>query len=113
MPIVLILKTKSMNKFNQFNIDTKSQTFVGKHIDIEKIFNADIIVHKYKIGPSKYVKEKGSPNRLDMQITFEGEMRVIWTGSVSLMEQIEKVPKPSGFPFETKITRENKRYSFN
>jgi len=102
-----------MNKFSQYNIDTKSNVLVGKRIDIDKVFDTDIIVHKYKIVPSKYQKDKGHNLRLDMEITFEGEKRVVWTTSTALMEQIKLVPEADGFPFETKITKEHKRYSFN
>lgn len=99
-----------MRKFNEFNIKQESKSFTGDKIKMSKILNKDITVLDFKIVPSKYT-EKGNGNRLDMQIEVNGIKHVIFTGSISLAEAIQQVPK-DGFPFSTTIIEENERYLF-
>lgn len=76
---------------------------------MKNILDKEIIVHDYKKGPSKY--ESGT--RLDLQITYQGEKRVTWTSSASLIEMIGGVKKDD-FPFSAKIIKdENERYLFS
>lgn len=74
--------------------------------------NNTIIVHKFRITDSKFSKEKGNGKCLHMQISIDGKFHVVFTGSVALMDLIQQVPETVGFPFETKITKENKRFQF-
>jgi len=101
-----------MKKFSEFNIDTKTTAFVGKKIDIENVFNTTITVHKFRIVDSKYPKDRGANKCLHLQISIESEFHVLFTISTDLMDQIQQIPA-NGFPFETKITKENKIYQFN
>ena len=98
-----------MNKFKDFGIKPQSKAFEGDKIKIDRILNKTIYVHDYKIEQSKY--EKGSGKCLYMQIVVDGIKRVVFTGSVGLMEVIGQVPKEK-FPFETIIVRENERFEF-
>lgn len=100
-----------MNTFSQMNITLKDKAYVGKSIEAEELFDKEIIVHHFKIGPSKY-PEKGNGKCLTIQIEFEGKKRVLFTGSGVLMEQIVQVEE-SGFPFKTTIKRVEKSFKFH
>lgn len=78
--------------------------FVGRHIEMDKILNCEIIIHKFDIQPTKS-KTSTNPNCLYLQIEYEGEYRVTWKGSNNLMKLITKV-KAEDFPFKVKITKE-------
>lgn len=99
-----------MKSFKQFNIQTTSKNFEGDKIKIAKVLNKEIIVHDYKIEDSKF--DKGSGKCLYLQIHVDNAKRVLFTGSVSLMEMIKQVAKED-FPFTTTIVRENERFQFS
>ncbi len=100
-------------KFGDFNIDTSSTAFLGKRIEIDDVFNKIIMVHKFRIVDSKYPKERAVNKCLHLQISIDGTYHVVFTISNALIDQIQQVPYPSGFPFETKITNDNRRFQFN
>ncbi|NJE06874.1 hypothetical protein E3E36_12170, partial [Thermococcus sp. M36] len=78
-------------------------------IKIDRVLNKQITVEAYKIEQSKF--EKGNGKRLDMQITVDGTKRLLFTGSINLMDMIQQVPSDK-FPFTTTIVRENERLIF-
>ncbi len=90
-----------MNEFKDFGIKPKSKGFEGDKIKIGKVLNKRIKVCDFKEGESKF-KEKGSGRCLDLQIEIDGEKRVVFTGSLSLIDMITQVPKDK-FPFMTSI----------
>jgi hypothetical protein len=98
-----------MNTFKDFNIAPKIQAFQGDKIKIERILNKQILVEDFKIDISKY--GKGNGKVLTLQLTLDREKRVLFTGSVTLMDMIEQVSKEN-FPFTTTIIKENERYQF-
>lgn len=99
-----------MNNFKDFGIQPASKGLVGEKIKIAKILNVEITVHDFRIVDSKY---GNTGNKcLHLQIGLGKEKRVVFTGSVSLMELIEQVPK-SKFPFTTKIIEDNDRFLFS
>lgn len=100
-----------MKQFKDFDITMESKHFIGDRIDTDRILNQEIIVHDFKIEESKY-KDKGNGKCLYLQITFEGNKRVVFNGSGYLMEMIKKIPK-DGFPFKTTIIKESKRLIFS
>jgi len=102
-----------MNRFSQFNIKTTSKGFEGNKIKMAKILNREITVHGFKIEESKVpaFKEKGSTKCLHLSISFDGEMHIVFTSSVGLIEAIQQVPE-NKFPFTTTIIEENDRYKF-
>jgi hypothetical protein len=102
-----------MNKFNQFGINTAAKSFVGTKVEIDTILNRNIAVHDFRIVDSKYGEAKGNGKCLHLQITIGETQHVVFTGSGCLMDQIQQVPKPAGFPFETKIQKESKRLFFS
>lgn len=96
-----------MKKFSDFNITVEQACFVGDKIKMSRILNRKIIVHAYKIGPSKHYKG----DCIDMQVEVDGTKYVCFSGSQKLKEQILQVPE-SGFPFEATIVVENEAHLF-
>lgn len=97
-----------MNKFKDFNIQPKINSFIGDKIAVKKLFGTEIKVHAFKIEPSK--KKEGT-DLLTLQIEKGGDMRVVFTGSKVLMDQIRRVPEDR-FPFLTTIIGDNERFEF-
>ncbi len=98
-----------MNCFKEFGIKVSSKGFEGDKIKIDRVMNKQIVVEYFKIESSKY--EKGNGKCLCLQIIIDNTKRVVFSGSSSLMEMIEKVPG-NGFPFTTTIVKENERFQF-
>ena len=97
-----------MKSFKDFNIKPKLSTFTGDKIKIDKVLNIEIIVHAFKIEDSK--KKQGT-KLLTLQIEKQGTRHVIFTGSTVLMQTVQEVPK-DGFPFSTKIIKQDEHYEF-
>jgi hypothetical protein len=97
-----------MRDFKEFGIMpvADDELFVGDKIKIERILNRKITVHKHEITDSKF---KGKC--LTIQISLGEEKRIIFTGSMSLIDMLGKVPQ-EGFPFSTIIVKENERFQF-
>jgi hypothetical protein len=102
-----------MNRFSQFNIKEPVRGFEGSKIKMSRILNKEIVVHDFKIEDSKVqaFKDKGSGKCLNLQISFDNEMHVIFTSGIGLIETIQQVPKVS-FPFTTIIIEENDKFKF-
>lgn len=99
-----------MHSFKDFGIKPEIKCFEGDKIRMEKILNKQIIVVDYKCEDSKF-KEKGTGKLLTLQIIVDNNKRIVFTGSATLMEMINKVPKEK-LPFITTIVRENERFEF-
>lgn len=97
-----------MINFKDFNISPVIKNFTGDKIAIKRLFNREIKVLDYKIEPSK---QKENTQLLTLQIEFQNEKRVVFTGSTILIQQIESVPK-NGIPFTTTIINRNEYYEF-
>jgi len=97
-----------INKFSDFNILPNITSFVGDKIQVQKLFNLPITVIDFKIEPSK---QKTGTDLLTLQIEKSGEKRIVFTGSVVLIDQIKRVPK-NAFPFITTIKGDNDYYEF-
>jgi uroporphyrinogen-III synthase len=98
-----------MNNFKELGIEAPVAAFTGDKIKLNKILNESIIVHRYKIEPSKF--EKGDGKRLVLQIEKNGTNYILFTSSVTLKEMIQQVPT-SKFPFETIIKMIDERPQF-
>lgn len=96
-----------MKKFSDFGLKQDIHNFTGNKIAISKILNREIIVHDYKIEDSNF-----SGKCLYLQIEYNTEKRVVFTGSKYLLDVIEKIPK-TGFPFNTIIIEEDGRFEFS
>jgi hypothetical protein len=97
-----------MRKFSEFNIQPNITSFVGEKIQVQKLFNLPITVIDFKIEPSK---QKKDTQLLTLQIQKGSEKRIVFTGSIVLIDQIKRVPK-NEFPFETVIRGDNDYYEF-
>lgn len=97
-----------MNNFKDFNIKPKPNSFAGDKIQVQKILNVAIKIIAFKIDPSK---QKAGTDCLTLQIEKAGELRIVFTGSRVLMDQIRQVPE-NKFPFTTTIKRDNEYYEF-
>lgn len=96
-----------MKSFSQLGVKTDLQeVFTGEKIKIGRVINREIIVHDFRIEPSKF-----SGQCLYLQIEIDGAKRVVFTGSQGLLQVIQKIPKTE-FPFTTTIVEENERYEF-
>lgn len=100
-----------MNKFSQLGVKVNTQHFVGDKIKMPKVLNIEITVHAYKLEPSKHFQNKGTGQCLYLQITFNGEKRILFTSAVGMIEAIQQVPRDK-FPFDTVIKEEDKRFYF-
>jgi hypothetical protein len=97
-----------MNNFKDLGIKPELNTFTGDKIKVDRILNAEISVHTYKIEESK---KKPGTKFLTLQIEKQGTKHVFFTGSTILMQMIEKVPKDK-FPFKTTIIKESEHLEF-
>jgi|SRR5690606_17927997 len=91
-----------MKNFSDLKIELNR--FEGKKISIDDVVDKPIDVLDFKIEPSNY-KDKGNNMRLTLSIKHEGVKRVIFTSSVILQEQCEKVREVNAFPFKATIKR--------
>ncbi|WP_035677885.1 hypothetical protein [Flavobacterium limnosediminis] len=96
-----------MNNFKDFGIKPVIENFTGDKIKIEKLLNQEIIVLKFRIVPSNY-----EGKRLDLQIQFKDEMRVVWTTAKYLIQTIEKISEDH-FPFKTTIKKVDEHLEFS
>lgn len=99
-----------MNEFKNFNIKPETKSFEGDKIKVDKILNRKITVLAFKIEDSKF-KEKGNGKCLYIQIEFDQDKRILFTGSTYLMDMIQKVPSDK-FPFTTTIQKLNEHLEF-
>lgn len=99
-----------MKQFKDLGIQTKIKSFEGDKISPETVLNRSIKVLDFKIEDSKFM-EKGNGKCLHMQIEYNNEKRVLFSGSGYLMEAIALVMKED-FPFTTTIVKTNKRLEF-
>lgn len=98
-----------MKQFKDFGIKPTLQRLTGDKIKIDRILNKEIVVCDYSLEDSKF--GNGNTKCLYMQIEIDNAKRVVFSGSKSLMELIEQVPK-SEFPFKTIIVKDNERFEF-
>lgn len=100
-----------MNKFSDLGITAESKAFTGDKIKIERVLNREIVIHEFKIEPSKLDGNKGNGFCLYLQISIGDIKYLIMTGSGYLQEMIKKVPQDK-FPITTTIVKDNERYIF-
>lgn len=100
-----------MKDFKELNIVTEENGFIGKKIEMYKVLNCKIVVHKFKIEASKFDKGKGNGKCLYLQIGIDNVMHVVFTGSVKLQNVVTQL-KEEDFPFTTTIVKENDSFKF-
>lgn len=85
-----------MNRFSDFS----TEQLIGEKISIDKILNKEIKVLAFRLKNSKI--EKGS-TYAQIQIELHGELRVIFTNSTVLKEQLQRYKEH--LPFCTTIIK--------
>lgn len=101
---------QNLPKFKDFGIKAQEQAYVGDKVKIERILNREIVVHRFKIGPSNYQKT-GEEKCMTVQIELKGEKAIFFTSSATLMDMISRIPD-NNFPFVATIEKINDRYEF-
>lgn len=101
-----------MKSFKDLGVTPATKGFDGDKISIERLLDREIIVLDFKIVDSKY--DKGSGKCLHLHIKLNDENRVVFTGSLNLIETIQHIKnKSEDLPFKTTIKKNNRQYSFN
>lgn len=96
-----------MHKFSDFaDVDVN----IGDKIKIDDIVNKPIQAMSYRISDSKF-RKPNCDKCLTLQIKYNGEDRVVFTGSNVLIGQIE-IYKDK-LPFETIIIKSERFYTFS
>ncbi len=101
----LISRYFDMRKFSDF-ADEKA-ALEGEKIKLDDVLNRPVEVLQYRVLTGKYETEKC----LQVQIRIDGQLKVIFTGSKILLEQLEKYHNQ--LPFESTIIRPHRYYSFS
>ena len=96
-----------MLKFSEFASEVKSLD--GRKVKIIEILNKKIVVINFKIKISQY--KKGFDRYAIIQADIDDERIVIFTGSVILIEQLEKYGDK--VPFEAEIKQIDKFFTFS
>lgn len=91
-----------MKDFGEFNIEPATKGFKGDKININKLINVNIIVERFNVVPSKF---EGKSDRLDLQVIYNNDYRLVMGSFAGLIEMIKRVPE-SGFPFKCRIVKE-------
>jgi retron-type reverse transcriptase len=108
--INLYKKLTGMNLFSDLGISVDSAPFGSEKIKINRVINKEIEVLDFQLNESKF--ETGKNRKcLKLQIRFENELRVLFTGSTMLTQTMQKV-KREMLPFKTTIVEVNGYYQF-
>jgi len=98
-------EVKSFKSFKDFGISIpESDALQGPKIKVDKLFGRKILVHRYVLKPSKVII---GTTCMWMQISLDGDMRVVFSSSTYLQKMIAEVPYPEGFPFNAVIVRKD------
>lgn len=103
-------KITGMKLFSELGVTIDSAPMTGEKIKINRILNKEIEVVDFELSESKFKKENGRAC-LKLQIRHEGELRVIFTGSVMMVKAIECI-KREMLPFITTVIENNGFYQF-
>lgn len=98
-----------MKTFGDLGIKPSKKMFIGDKIKINRLMNREIVVSGFEVRPSKY-PDKGL-DALILQIEFESESRIVFTGSKVLIDQITQV-NSDDMPFKTTIVKNGEHYEF-
>lgn len=99
-----------MKKFGDFA--KEEHRLEGKKISIDALINKDIDILGFNLSNSKYNKNE-SGKYATVQFKYEGETNkyVFFSGSDVIIKQLMKYKEE--IPFETKIIKINRYYTFS
>jgi len=108
--INLYKKITGMKLFSELGVKVEAAPMTGEKIKINRVLNKAVEVIDFELNTSKFNQER-SRKCLKLQIKFEDELRVIFTGSSMLVNAISMVDKKD-LPFQTTIIETNGFYQF-
>lgn len=97
----------TLHTFAQFNIQLTNK-FVGTKLQVDDIVGQEIIVHDFRVVPSKH---RDNTECLHLQIEMNNKKHVFFTGAKGLIEAVRHISKDM-LPFKTTITRDNRFLQF-
>ena len=99
-----------IRKFSDFAKD--ELRLDGKKIRIDDILNKDIIILGYRLSDSHYSKNK-SGKYVTVQFEYENDenKNIFFSGSDIIIDELKKYE--SNIPFETKVVKINRYYTFS
>src|SRR3954468_15287787 len=97
-----------MKNFSDMGIKPTPPNFTGDSIKIDRILNKEVNVLAFKTGPSS---KKPGTEYLTLQLEVDGAKRVLFSGSKTLIDMIQKV-QTGDIPFKTTIIKESESYQF-
>ncbi len=106
----LYKKITGMKLFSELGIKVDQIPMAGEKIKINRVVNKQIEVVDFELNSSKFNSESGH-KCLKLQIRFENELRVVFTGATMLVQAISKIEK-TNLPFMTIIVENNGFYTF-
>ena len=100
-----------MLDFKDLNVKAPERNFTGTKIPMRKVIYKQIIVHDFKIEPSRYPEKSADGNRLCLQFKMDDKMHIVFSGSGVLMETVKLIDKTK-LPVRTTIKEEFGRLQF-
>lgn len=98
-----------MKDFKELGINPKiPKGFTGTKVKIYNILNKEIVVHGFKVVPSKFNTGKC----LHLQISISETMHVVFGSYTRLIDVLEQIPVAS-FPFKTTIIKPENSFQFS
>lgn len=94
-------------RFSEFAEDDRPLT--GEKVKIESILNQEILVTGYRLAESRY--KSNSPKCLTVQFIKDGAQHVFFTGSMVLINQLNKYGKE--IPFLATIKKIERYYTLS
>ncbi len=79
----------------------------GRKMKINDILGRDIIITGFQTAPSR---KKADAQCVTIQFLMDGELRIVWTGSLVLQRLLKKYADK--IPFQTRIQRANEALVF-
>jgi hypothetical protein len=95
-------------KFSDFA--KESAILDGNKLSMSEIINREILIIGYRLSDSKYSKNNNN-KCLTLHIELDNKRYIVFTGSVILIEQIEKYKDE--IPFLATIKQIDKYYTFS
>jgi hypothetical protein len=97
-----------MKKFSDFA--TEERPLDGVKVKLDDIIDKEIEIKNFKLANSNFSKNQ-SGKYATIQFVCEGELKVLFTGSDVLIDQLEKYK--SEMPFLTIIKKINRYYTLS
>lgn len=101
-----------MLDFKDLNVIPPDKKFTGTKMPIRKVIDKPIVVHDFKMEPSRYPESSADGNRLVLQFTLNGTEHIVFSNSGVLMNAVKQIDKTKQLPFSTTIVEEFGSFKF-